>query len=91
VNRVEVSGAEPGASVSLAYGFDPGYEAVPGCEALSLQIEGSKVVATAEADSLGSVLFESPVPGRMAGRSVRLQAVARAECRVSGAVEHTFE
>lgn len=89
-NTLSVSGATPGAALTLAYGLSAGATAVPGCPSLTLDIAADGVVDTATADGSGAALFSSFVGAAAAGRTVHFQAVDAGACLVSGALSWTF-
>lgn len=84
-NTVEVTGADPGASVVLVRGSGPGVVPVPWlCPALALDLRDPVLAAgPVVADATGRAVLGGVVPAGAAGATVHLQAFATTQCALS--------
>ncbi len=89
-NTLVVNGAAPGNRIHFGYGFSSGSMSVPGCPGVVINIRNVQIAGTAVADGFGNARLSANVPGGLAGRTVLLQALERADCRVSNVVMHMF-
>jgi YD repeat-containing protein len=91
VNTVEVSGATPGATVFVGYGFQPGSTSIPGCPTeVTADILNPQLAGSAVADAEGQARLSAMAPPAASGQTVLIQAVERAQCTVSNLITHTF-
>lgn len=81
-NATAVFGASPGARVALAYGFQAGSSAIPGCS-VTLEIAHARLGGIARADASGQASFADLIPAQALGLTVHLQAVEPSTCRSS--------
>lgn len=90
VNRFTITGATPGARVSVIAGRAGGPSAAPGCAGLDLPIRAPWDLGYATADASGDATFDFLVPARAAGQAIDLYAVEASTCRASTGVRQTF-
>lgn len=90
VNRFDIRGARPGATVHLAWSDAHGVTPVAACSGLSLRIGPARVVGAAVADASGLASLNRLVPAAARNRTVLFQAVEPATCLVSNIRTFTF-
>jgi len=91
VNEFLIFHGTPNQKVHLAYGLRSGRTTVPGCGGLTVEIENARPAASIETNDAGEARLRRSVPAALRGKTIRLQVVDRAACRVSNLVEFTFE
>ncbi len=89
-NRWEITGASPGASVTLVYGTENGQgRNIPGCTQ-KLEIVNPHTIATADVRANGSARIKMFVRQKVAGRTMFFQAFEPITCRRTNLVEFVF-
>jgi len=90
LNTFDLSGADPGATVTLVFSPNLGSFSVPGCVGTSLDLSGPTIIDTAIVDSDGNVTLDVFVPGAASGNTGHFQVVELSSCRVSDLESYTF-
>ncbi len=91
VNRFTTTNATAGRRVHLVYSMRSGSTAVPGCGGVFLGLAQPQIAGDSTADGNGDAVLNLPVPPGASGRTILLQSVERATCRVSNVVQFTFQ
>jgi len=80
MNTLYGLGFEPGATISVAYGFAPGRTAAAGCSGQFYSIQNAQVLLNAVADVDGRIAVTFNLPSNLAGTQVRVQALDMGRC-----------
>ncbi len=88
-NLWEVSGAEPGDTISYVVGLTPVFVKVKACLGMSLQTLPLFTVAV-PTDGSGNSVFGGPVPIEAIGLTIYVQALDITSCLGSTVIKHTF-
>ena len=90
VNTVTVGNGFANQPMALFSSFVPGFTAWERCYGLGLLLAQPRPAGTALADFVGRAIFTGFVPASLSGRTVFLQALQEASCRLSNRVQYTF-
>ncbi|HIF41679.1 MAG TPA: hypothetical protein EYQ74_11345 [Planctomycetes bacterium] len=80
LNTLYGLGFEPGASISVAYGFAPGRTAATGCPGQFYSIQNAQVLLNAVADVDGRLAVTFNLPSSFAGTQIWVQALDMGRC-----------
>ncbi len=91
LNRLTTTNGTSGRRIYFIYSLRSGTTNIPGCNGVFVNMTQPTIAGDAVADGNGEASLELHVPQAASGRSVRLQSVERATCRVSNLVQFTFQ
>ncbi len=86
-NDMTITGADPGAAITVWTGTSPGTTPAGAC---SVDIAAATELASVVADATGSATFTTDVPAVAGATTDHLQAVATDSCVLSPVVTHTW-
>ena len=86
-NTFDLTGADPGAALSLYRSTKTGSTSVGAC---TVDLNNAKLTQTAIADGSGNASFQVVVPSGATGKTFRFQVVDDSSCAVSDVVSSTF-
>ncbi len=90
-NRLTTTNGTSGRRVYFLYSLRDGTTNLPGCNGVLVNMSRPTVAGDAVVDGNGDATLDLNVPQAASGRTVRLQSVERATCRVSNLVQFTFQ
>ncbi|MFV2070020.1 MAG: S8 family serine peptidase, partial [Pirellulales bacterium] len=86
-NTFALTGADPGATLSLYRSASTGSTSVGAC---TVDLNNARLTQTATADGSGNASFQVVIPSGAAGKTYHFQAVDDTSCAVSDIVSPTF-
>jgi len=90
-NTLQATQVEPGHNVLFLGGIRAGQTVLPGCDAISVNLQNPRTVGAAVADAQGVATVQPFLPGFLAGLGeIRFQAIDLAGCAVSNVRFVTF-
>ncbi len=90
-NRLTTTNGTSGRRVYFIYSLRGGTTNVPGCNGVVVNMSQPTIAGDAIVDGNGEATLNLNVPQAASGRTVRIQSVERATCRVSNLVQFTFQ
>ena len=85
-NDWAITDGTPGADVRVVASKTLGSRDVPGCPGVTLGLDSPKSLGTVAPDANGDATFSKVIGQNLAGKTIYLQAVEPASCRVSGVI-----